>query len=207
MKIIEVSHINFLVLSLVKESILEVGCGEGEYYSMLRREANKRGISLQYKGIDIDPTMILECKQRFPEAKELFSEGDATNLNFPDKSFNNVFMIEIIEHFKRMQAVSAALEEAKRVAKKRIIIETPDVTEKDTLQRYHLAPFAAIHISIPSARPEIRESPHRHGLLFSKNSLKELLSKHFTKFEVVQLEPIEVLKFPCYKKLAAEILL
>lgn|SRR3989338_8125986 len=46
-------------------SILDVGCGFGDFYQYLKDE----GIKVKYTGIDICPAFVDVCTERFPEAK------------------------------------------------------------------------------------------------------------------------------------------
>lgn len=46
-------------------SILDVGCGFGDFYQYLKDE----GIKVKYTGIDICPAFVEVCAERFPEAK------------------------------------------------------------------------------------------------------------------------------------------
>ena len=58
-----------------KPSILEVGCGLGDFYRHLLR----RGQDCMYRGYDIVPDYIEECRRNFPEAtfevRNIFVEG------------------------------------------------------------------------------------------------------------------------------------
>lgn len=46
-------------------SVLDVGCGFGDFYQYLKDE----GIKVKYTGIDICPAFVEVCAERFPEAK------------------------------------------------------------------------------------------------------------------------------------------
>jgi len=72
----ESQQLRFSVLAAVGDlggaSILDVGCGQGDFLAWLIEQ----GIACQYTGIDITPSMIDHCRQRF--GVEGF-EGDASN--------------------------------------------------------------------------------------------------------------------------------
>src|SRR5690606_5888643 len=46
------------------DSVLDVGCGQGDYYQWLKKNINIK----KYKGIDITEAMLDIAKKRFPEA-------------------------------------------------------------------------------------------------------------------------------------------
>jgi SAM-dependent methyltransferase len=76
-------------------NILEIGCGQGTgakiIYDLFRPE--------RYVGVDLDPRMIQRARRRsggLPNAT--FLEGDVTNLDFPDGSFNLVVDFGIVHH-------------------------------------------------------------------------------------------------------------
>ncbi|AFM05851.1 methyltransferase family protein [Bernardetia litoralis DSM 6794] len=50
--------------NLNKKSILDIGCGLGDFYDWLE----KNNLKTNYKGIDITPKMIEKAKERFPNA-------------------------------------------------------------------------------------------------------------------------------------------
>jgi SAM-dependent methyltransferase len=51
-------------------SILDVGCGVGDLYTLLRR----RGLKCDYTGFDLSVEMVRICRKRFPRIK--FASGD-----------------------------------------------------------------------------------------------------------------------------------
>src|SRR4051812_14688976 len=59
----------------VKPSILEVGCGLADFYKYLRRSQQ----DCSYRGYDIVPEYIAECRRTYPEAdfelRNIFLEG------------------------------------------------------------------------------------------------------------------------------------
>lgn len=48
---------------LQDKSVLDVGCGLGDFHAHLRR----RGINADYTGYDISPAMIQQCRARYPD--------------------------------------------------------------------------------------------------------------------------------------------
>src|SRR3954463_14352811 len=49
---------------LAGKTILDVGCGVGDFWAHLRR----RQIDCEYLGIDLSPEMVRRSQERFPEA-------------------------------------------------------------------------------------------------------------------------------------------
>ena len=97
------------------ETILDVGCATGEYC----HELNKLGYKCT--GIDINPEYIKSADKRGIESYIM----DAKNLDFPNNSFDTVLLFEVLEH---VDDPSSILNEAKRVAKKNILITVPNLT-------------------------------------------------------------------------------
>jgi SAM-dependent methyltransferase len=57
-------------------SVLDVGCGQGDFLSWLREQR----VACRYQGVDLTPAMIDACRRRFPDAE--FAVGSATRLPF-----------------------------------------------------------------------------------------------------------------------------
>jgi len=55
-------------------SVLDIGCGVGDFFSRLR----ERAIAADYSGIDVSPQMVQRARERFPEAR--FDVGDAAGV-------------------------------------------------------------------------------------------------------------------------------
>lgn len=110
------------------ESFLDVGCGTGPLYELISNIVEKPvpGIVPQntlkwpfiYKGVDPSPAMIQTCKKHFPEGN--FMVENATNLSIEtDASFDAVVFLHSFDY---IYDYKLALEEARRVAKKYVII-------------------------------------------------------------------------------------
>ena len=77
-------------------------------------------------GCDINPELIGIAKQLSRDTS--FFVADATNLPMPDKTFDTVVLAEVLEHLP-WETVHDALDEAKRLSKRRILITVPDGVE------------------------------------------------------------------------------
>jgi ubiquinone/menaquinone biosynthesis C-methylase UbiE len=83
-------------------SVLDVGCGLGDYYRYLRT----LGLDVEYTGVDINSALVEECKKRYPDANFYLANIERDNLGKFDfvvssSSFNlkitNEKNLELIE--------------------------------------------------------------------------------------------------------------
>jgi SAM-dependent methyltransferase len=107
-----IPHGERVVASLAKQlgqanSLLDVGCGDGNNTLALAREAGATVV----RGVDIvvRPTAVIEV-----------SSYDGVHLPFPDKSFEAVSIVDVLHHCTEPLAV---LKETLRVASKKLIIK------------------------------------------------------------------------------------
>ena len=96
-------------------SVLDVGCGDGYWCSVLR----SRGIA-RVVGVDISPARVIFAAQHVAEAS--FGQVLATNLPFADKTFDVATCVEVLEHVIDPEAV---MRELGRVARNYVIITVP----------------------------------------------------------------------------------
>ncbi len=79
--------------------ILDVGCGFGG----MIRQLDKRYSNLQLVGLNIDSRQLARAKEKvlpFVKNDVSFVEGDACKMPFQDHSFDVIFAVECIFHFK-----------------------------------------------------------------------------------------------------------
>lgn len=93
------------------DEILEIGCGNGYYLSLL----NRLGIKLNLIGIDNDKSALFDAKRFISDDRVKLIFSNAEKLPFKDKTFDKIVISEVIEHVKNEQVV---LHEAFRVLKK-----------------------------------------------------------------------------------------
>jgi ubiquinone/menaquinone biosynthesis C-methylase UbiE len=77
------------------DRVLEIGCGQGEGARIIYDLFGPQS----YVGIDLDPRMIRRARRRagaLPNAT--FIEGDVSNLEFPEASFDLVMDFGIVHH-------------------------------------------------------------------------------------------------------------
>lgn len=98
-----------------QSSLLDVGCASGGTYDHLIRFDNP--CVTKYKGVDFASNFIKTNRKRFPETK--WEVQDARSLKEKDKSWDIVLLYDTLDGMPNWEK---ALNEAIRVAKKRIII-------------------------------------------------------------------------------------
>lgn len=94
-------------------TVLDVGGGDGYIANMIRKAGH------WVKVLDISPIRALRCWFNYSLASE---SGDATDLKYPDRSWDTVVLAEVAEH---LDNPGAALAEAFRVARKRVVVSLP----------------------------------------------------------------------------------
>lgn len=97
------------------DKILEVGCGNGYYLSLL----NRLGLNISLTGIDNDKMALSDAKRFIGDKKVNLIFADATKLPFKNRSFNKVICSEVIEH---VEDEGKVLHEIRRVLKGRGIM-------------------------------------------------------------------------------------
>ncbi len=148
-------HFSQRMLELVEryggDRILDVGCGHGVNCI----ELNNRGYHCV--GIEVNPDYASEAKKHV-EAYHM----NAEKLNFPDKSFDTVIMLEVLEH---IEDPDAALKEIVRVARKNLILSVPNLSPLEVCVEYNVIMhhfFETTHLNF-----------------FTKSMLERFLLKYF----------------------------
>jgi SAM-dependent methyltransferase len=163
-----VSLIPYIFPQIEGSTILDVGCGEGIYGFLLQN------LWYQTRAAEIFPRQKkpkllvgLDVKGGLKDSKLLKNIYDkivicsAKKLPFPNKSFDTVLCIEVIEHLEQKD-VPNLLEEMDRVAKKQIILSTP----KDPLNKRFL-PYGGKYPNLNWPMPD------RHKSQISFSELKQ----------------------------------
>lgn len=92
------------------DKVLEIGCGNGYYLSLL----NRLGKKINLTGIDNDKRALVDAKKFIDDNRVRLVLVDADKLPFPADSFDKIVMSEVIEH---VQDEKRCLSEAYRVLK------------------------------------------------------------------------------------------
>lgn len=107
--------LRYTKISPIGKNILDIGCGSGTLVKVLK---DKYGRNIKATGIDISR---LGNSEKYLH----FIQGSAMNLPFKDKSFDLIFITDVLEHITKPRL---ALKEARRVLKDGgvLIIRTPN---------------------------------------------------------------------------------
>jgi 2-polyprenyl-3-methyl-5-hydroxy-6-metoxy-1,4-benzoquinol methylase len=100
-------------------TVLDVGCNHGYASCVMALAAD------EVTALDTDPAVLVSARNLARQCGirgVSFAIGDAYRLPFDDRSFDTVTLLEILEHLERPHA---AVGEALRVARQRVIITVP----------------------------------------------------------------------------------
>ena len=149
------------------KKILDIGCATGDYSKRLTE------LNFQVVGIDINPDYVDLARKNNIEAYCL----DAKHLSdkFPEKSFDTVLLFEVLEHVEDPEKI---IEQAKKVARKNILITVPDSTGYYNLKALGLT------------YEHMLEQDHRS--FFTITELENLLKKFSDHVEVIEDEPLPI---------------
>ncbi len=125
--------------------ILDLGCGTGILFDMLRRAVGDEG---SVTGVDFSIEMAQKAHRNFPFPNVSVVDADATALPFKDSSFDMIVAFAAFPHFSNQQR---ALDEAHRVLKansKIYIIQLE--SSKEMVEIHHKVGGAVTDDDIPS---------------------------------------------------------
>lgn len=97
-------------------SVLDAGSGEG----FTAEQVRLCHPGLNVVCVDMDTEALARGRSFFPELH--FSRGDVRSLPFPDRSFDLVMCLEVLEH---LENPSQALEEFRRVSRTYVLVSVP----------------------------------------------------------------------------------
>lgn len=100
----------FLKIIKEKSKVLDLGCGNGRLYEVLRQK------KVEYLGIDLTEELIEKARKHFPDAS--FEVGDMTDLKLKDRQFDSVFSIAAFHHVPGEKLRHQSVKEMHRVLKK-----------------------------------------------------------------------------------------
>lgn len=154
-------------------NILDVGCATGNYCVKLK----ERGFNCV--GIDINKKYVKKSIENGVESYLM----DAGELKFSDNSFDTILLFEVLEHVENPQQI---IGEAKRVAKKNVLITVPNSTGFYDLRKHGLT------------YEHMLEKDHVN--FFTKEDLENLLAKYYEYFKVEEREAMnfEIVNLPIW---------
>ncbi len=145
-------------------SILDLGCGTGILFDLLRREVGSEGL---VTGVDFSMRMAQQAHRNFPFQNVAVVDADASNLPFGESTYDLAISFESFPHFSRKQE---ALSEIDRVLK----------------------PGAKLYIVDLASSKEVAEGHHERGGIIADDELpsEDDLRKMFSDshFEQVQIK-------------------
>ena len=118
---LDTERVNLLKKFVVGKKVLDVGCGSGLYVDYLTKQG------LNVVGLDFVEELISFAKKA---RAGVFVLGEAQNLPFADKQFDTVLLFDVLEH----EDDKKILMEAKRVAKRRILVIVPRIVDQELAQ-------------------------------------------------------------------------
>jgi ubiquinone/menaquinone biosynthesis C-methylase UbiE len=83
-----------MLTSSTFDSVLEIGCGNGNGIILIKKYFNP----LHITAIDLDEKMIQIAQENVHDESTTFKVMDASKLDFPNKSFDAIFNFGIIHH-------------------------------------------------------------------------------------------------------------
>ena len=95
------------------ETVLEIGCGTGIFSKLFKKN---------YTGVDFFDEFIVKAKREFPDKK--FAVMDAMNMDFKDKSYDKVLLLNFLHHMDDDE-FEKVMHECKRIATKGVFIMEP----------------------------------------------------------------------------------
>ena len=133
------------------KTILDVGCGHGVY----GKELLKRGY--RYTGIEANEKYVKEARKHVH-----VHCMRAEKLEFPDKSFDTVILLEVLEH---LEDPYNALSEILRITRENLIVSVPNISSMKECVEYNVV----MHHFLEST----------HVNFFTKNMLDRFLKRYF----------------------------
>lgn len=112
--------------------ILDLGCGTGILFDMLRRMVGEKG---SVTGLDFSYEMAQKAHRNFPLFPNInVVDADATAIPFADSSFDMIITFSAFPHFSNQQRV---LDEAHRVLKSGKTISIIHLESSKEVNQYH----------------------------------------------------------------------
>lgn len=142
------------------QTVLDVGCGIGPYVERLA------GIGRTCIGIEIDEAVVAAARGMGRDVRHM----SAYNLEFPNRSFDSVILVETLEHLDDFET---ALAEASRVARETIVVTVPDISAIPPMSKRQVVPWHLLEAT--------------HVNFFTPTLLRRVLLKYSATCEATRL--------------------
>jgi len=113
------------------DTILDLGCGIMQSILDHIKTYPKTRLNNNIMGLDIYEPYLEFLNKNYPEIKTMKWDLRNTPLPFSNNSFDVVLMLDVLEHLPNIDYVYNLIVEANRIAKKKIIICTPNIFVKN----------------------------------------------------------------------------
>ena len=162
------SRVSSSILAFVRERagrrIIDFGCGTGGYAALLRHSG------FDVTAVDQNPAYVAAAASLGVPAQRVTGA-----LPFPDRAFDTLMMIEVLEHVAD-DDLEAVLAEIRRVVRTNVLITVPDCEDVASLQ-----PAGVTHEHFLAAD---------HVQFFTTHTLQALLERFFPAVEITRGDPI-----------------
>jgi ubiquinone/menaquinone biosynthesis C-methylase UbiE len=132
-------------------NVLDLGCGTGVLFDMLRRQIGKNG---SVTGVDFSIKMAQKAYRNFPFANVNVVDADATMLPFADSTFDMAVAFSAFPHFSNQQK---AIDETHRVLKPKAKFYIIHLISSKELSRIHHAIGGVVEHDVIPAEAKLRE--------------------------------------------------
>ncbi len=136
--------------------VLDLGCAIGSYSLRLAE------LGYTVTGADVNPAYVERARERGVNAHLV-----KDRLPFPDGAFDTVLLFEVVEH---LEDPGPVLQEARRVARRNVLVTVPHSGDVELLQRQGLL------------YEHFADMDHKN--FFTVDSLRGLLTRHFPSVRV-----------------------
>jgi ubiquinone/menaquinone biosynthesis C-methylase UbiE len=172
--------------------ILEIGCGTGNYISILEKRVTSKSV-----GVDPSPEMISQAMKR--GGRVAFCVGGAENLGFKDGIFDFVFSVDVIHH---VEGRAANFQEAFRVLKRGGLFASVTDSEETIRQREPLALYFPETVDYELNRYPTIDEMNRHSLAAGFTVIHQEIVE--TPFMLNNIERYSNKAFSCLRLISEE---
>lgn len=156
------------LLKDVRGPLLDFGCGSGALVRHLR------GRGVEANGLEVDCEMIRSAlRDEVRPFVRLY--GGSLPSPYPERSFQTVTAIEVIEHLPQPERYVAELA---RLTRSEALFTVPDISAIPRCAPQRVVPWHLLEAT--------------HVNFFTPRSLANLLGRHFAEVELFRIEPVDL---------------